>query len=499
MRTSSLSADERGKTHPKPVRAAYLPGLRAEDLQWDTRIFRAHGQHIELALPRLTPAQLQEVARCVRAAARQHLAPMPVMEIVDAIDRAVARMLDADNPARQQMDALLPVVSGFDAEMTRLGINACLKTFRRPQLLRFLVEDFGDPGLLDDFRPRAGGGYTRACGVNLLAHIWAGNVPGLPMWSLVAGLLVKAGNLGKVSSAEPLFATWFAETLAEVEPRLSQALAVVWWPGGDKALEAVVGHEADVFKVYGSDTAVAAWQQQLPAGKRLLPHGHKMSIGLVSATALDTRQAQLTARQAALDMVRWDQHGCYSPQTFYVERGGQISPIEFAQHLAGELSSLRHSFPRHELDLEASSSVAHWQQTMELAQLRGEQIALLGDRDAPWRLAYLDVALAPQPGPLNRCASVMAVNRLEETMPLLETRGPQLQTVGVAASPETLFALAPQIARTGATRICALGSMTTPAPGWHHDGRFSLLDLVRMVDIDASAEQAAELFAAYRD
>jgi hypothetical protein len=39
--------------------------------------------------------------------------------------------------------------------------------------------------------------------------------------------------------------------------------------------------------------------------------------------------------------------------------------------------------------------------------------------------------------------------------------------------------------------------MTAPQAGWHHDGRFSLLDLVRMVDIDASTELAAERFTLY--
>jgi hypothetical protein len=41
--------------------------------------------------------------------------------------------------------------------------------------------------------------------------------------------------------------------------------------------------------------------------------------------------------------------------------------------------------------------------------------------------------------------------------------------------------------------------MTAPEAGWHHDGRFSLLDLVRMVELEQSAEDAAESFAPYRD
>ena len=49
------------------------------------------------------------------------------------------------------------------------------------------------------------------------------------------------------------------------------------------------------------------------------------------------------------------------------------------------------------------------------------------------------------------------------------------------------------------TRISAIGSMGAPEAGWHHDGRFNLLDLVRMTEIEQSAETAAESFARYAD
>jgi hypothetical protein len=49
----------------------------------------------------------------------------------------------------------------------------------------------------------------------------------------------------------------------------------------------------------------------------------------------------------------------------------------------------------------------------------------------------------------------------------------------------------------GQVDATALGAMTAPQAGWHHDGRFNLLDLVRMVDIEASTEHAAEHFTAY--
>ena len=54
-----------------------------------------------------------------------------------------------------------------------------------------------------------------------------------------------------------------------------------------------------------------------------------------------------------------------------------------------------------------------------------------------------------------------------------------------------------RLGQAGVTRICAVGQMTSPEAGWHHDGRFSLLDLVRMVDIEASTEREAQRFTRY--
>ena len=51
----------------------------------------------------------------------------------------------------------------------------------------------------------------------------------------------------------------------------------------------------------------------------------------------------------------------------------------------------------------------------------------------------------------------------------------------------------------GVTRISAIGSMSMPEAGWHHDGRFNLLDLVRMTEIEQSAELAAQPLAPYAD
>jgi hypothetical protein len=74
-----------------------------------------------------------------------------------------------------------------------------------------------------------------------------------------------------------------------------------------------------------------------------------------------------------------------------------------------------------------------------------------------------------------------------------------LQTVGIAAPPEELLALASVLSEVGVTRIAAIGDMTSPEAGWHHDGRFNLLDLIKITEIDGRAEVAADRLASYDD
>lgn len=479
--------------------AAYLPGLPADQIQWQTLRFGVGADQVEVAVPQLTSAQLTALAAHVREAGRQQLKRMPVSQIIAAIDRAVARLLDANDPYRIEAERLLPLVSGFDAEMVRLGLNAYLKTFRAPQLQRFVAEDFANPKLLDEFQPRPKGGMARALGPELLVHVWAGNVPGLPLWSLVCGLLVKAPSIGKVASAEPVFASLFARLLAEVEPQLADCLAVLWFKGGDTVSEKTLFGEADVVLAYGGNDTLSQLRQQVPIGTRFLPHGHKLSLGLVSAAALDVGHAPATARAAALDVVRYEQQGCYSPHVFYVARGGRVTPREFAQALAGELAVLQHKFARRTLSLEEAASVAGWRERQELKGFAQTGVELIGDATAPWCVAYAEAASELQPCALNRTVQVQAVERLDDAMPLIAAQREILQTVGLAAAPHELYALAEALGQAGATRICALGAMTAPEAGWHHDGRFSLLDLVRMVELEQSAENAAEAYAPYRD
>jgi hypothetical protein len=476
-------------------RAGHLPGPHPAGLRWHTLAFEAHGRRAEIEVPAPAADQVRHIARGVREAAHRHLRQRPVDAVIRTLDQAVARLLDPADPWRKQADDLLPIVSGYDAEMVRLALTGYLHSFRAPQLQRFVAEDFPNPKVLDGFQPAVKGGAVRAFGPSLLAHSWAGNVPGLPLWSLACGLLVKAGNVGKLPSAEPVFASLFAQLLAQIDPELAACLAVVWWKGGDRGPSGALFAEADTVLAYGGNAALQEVREQVPVSSRFLGYGHKVGVALVGRAALDPQRGPVAARLTAHDVARYEQQGCYSPHVVYVERGGALSPAAFAQYLAADLQALAHRHPRRALALEEAAAVAAWRQAAEWG---GHAPALiLGDEQSSWSVVVHEQPqpLAPSAG--QRCVTVCAVDALDDVAPLLAPHAAFLQTVGLATTPAELYRLADMLGAAGVTRIAPLGAMTQPEPGWHHDGRFNLADLVRMVEIEGAAERAADALAPY--
>ena len=230
-----------------------------------------------------------------------------------------------------------------------------------------------------------------------------------------------------------------------------------------------------------------------------LPFGHKISFGVVSNKSLDSRKAWRTIHHAAFDVIRYDQQGCYSPHVFYVQKGGNVSPREFARFLAHELEVFEMRYPRRDLSIEEGASLVEWRQKEELSMFSNREKEVLGEPSGAWTVVFAKNEGELSPSSLNRVIKVVEINELAEVIPLIESSRSYLQTVGIAAAPNELFALAEGLGKAGVTRITGLGSMTSPEAGWHHDGRFNLLDLVNMVDIEHSAEEYAESLASYVD
>lgn len=479
--------------------AGYLPRILEGEIEYKTLTFEGHSRKLDVQVPVLSQQQLDHVIKVVKESSVAVLKSLSVTQIIEIIDKVIEQLLDRSNPYRQKAEELLPIVTGYNEELIRLGLTNYLKTFRKQNLQRFLVEDFGNPLLLDDFQPRTKRGFSKAVGANVTVQVWSGNVPALPLWSFISSLIVKSGTIGKLPSAEPLFAGWFAKMIVEVEPRLADCLAVLWWKGGDEEKERRIYEQADIVLAYGGNQALESIKSRVPITTRFLPFGHKISFGIVSKVSLDSRKVWKTVRDAAYDVIRYDQQGCYSPHVFYVQNGGNVEPREFARYLAHELESFEKRYPRRSLSIEEATNLVEWRQKEEFSLFTNQDKEILGEQTNSWTVVFDRGERELTPSCLNRVIRVVEVDELADIVSYIETSRSYLQTVGIAASPKELFQMAELLGAVGVTRITGLGNMTAPEAAWHHDGRFNLLDLVNVVDLEHHAEEYAENLASYVD
>ncbi|GAB3066752.1 acyl-CoA reductase [Virgibacillus ainsalahensis] len=457
-----------------------------------TREFESGEEKLILKYPDLSGEDIQFISKTIKKNQKIYLKDLKIAEVIDIVDTAVQKWLDPDYHLRKFAEKWLPVVTGYDSEMIRLELKRFLRTFRKKELLRFILEEFDDPTVLDDFRPRKKGGFSKAFGPNLILHFFSGNVPGLPVWNLVMGLLVKSGQLGKTSSSEPLMPVLFAQSLAEVDTNLARALAILPWKGGEYELEQPAIAEAEAVVAYGSSESVENIRDRVPAHKRFLSYGHKISFAMIGQESLTADRYKETAHRLAEDVSVYDQQGCLSPQSIYVEEGGVVSPREFAQLLAKEMDHYNDKKPRAIISDEEALAIRSLRSQYEF---QTENAVYSCPNDTSWTVIY-----HPEPefeaSPLNRAVHIFRCTRLEEIPSILLPYRQYLQTVGVTVGPRRLFQLSERLGEVGVNRICSVGKMSQAPSGWHHDGQFNLLNLIRWTDIETSAEQSAELFDA---
>ncbi|TKJ43712.1 acyl-CoA reductase [candidate division TA06 bacterium B3_TA06] len=468
------------------IPAFFLPEVAEADLGEFTTLEFGQGQNtVRMHSPLLTPALLSKIIAQLKEAREEYLAKLPVYEIIETIDKAVALWRDPDYPLRRKAEALLPLITGYSSEMITQTLDEIVLMLRGEDLKLLLEEELGDPLFLDQFRPRPKStGMCKVYGPRLTTAVFAGNVPGLPVANIVYALLMKSAILGKSSSEEPLFGVLFAQTLAEIDPELARSVAMVCWKGGDVEIEHLAFGSSDAVVVYGGEHSVNEVRKRVPFRTRFIAYGHKLSFGVIGREHLAADRVRQTAAWAAVDASVFDQQGCLSPHVFYVEEGGQTTPKEFARLLASEMEAFNQKIPRGRISPDESAHINQLRGSYEFREFEDQGVALhASSRGTDWTVIYeRDPAFVPSC--LNRTIRIKPVKDVSEVVGLIEPIKGYLQTVGAALPQERFLSLANKMGQLGADRICPLGKMTAPSLTWHHDGRFNILDLLRWTDIE---------------
>ncbi len=475
------------------IEAFYVPeSVKLEDFRQEA--IQANGRNYIVKYPVINAQQIEEIGAILHSNRNEYLAKLTTSEIVDKIDQAIKLWLNPDYPLRRMAETLIPAVTGYDQDMVRLELKRYMRTFRKKELLRFLDEEFDQPAVLDEFRPRKSGGMSRAYGPNTIFHIFSGNVPGVQLWSLIMGLLLKSAAIGKTSFSEPLLPALFLQSLKEVDVKLAEAIAILPWKGGTEPLDNMAISWGEAVIVYGSSTTVEEIRKKATIHKKLLSYGHKISFAMIGKEALTAEYYRSTLHKLTEDISIYDQQSCLSPQAVYVEKGGVVSPKQFAQGLAAELARYHNKRPRAKLTGEEAMSIQNFRNQYNLKSLQTQKTAVYSSNgDTAWTVIYHEEP-AFSGTPLNRTVHVYEIDRLEKAAVYLKQWESYLQSCGLAVEPARLFSIANSIGAAGVNRVSPIGEMNRAKPGWHHDGGFNLVDLVRMVDIERDLEYSLEKY-----
>lgn len=456
----------------------------------------------------LTPALVRDACIAVKRNRAQWLAHRKTQELVELVAYAAERWQQTDNGFRRLALQLGPAETGFGAATLARGLDSIFRLLTVDQLHVLLNQDLGDVRRLDEFSAPAGelrhGRLALAHGHELLVHLAAGNLPNSALVSLVLGLLTKSAQFMKLSRGGALLPRLFAHSLAELEPKLGGCLELAVWSGGAVELEAALFGETTCVTVQGSDETVADVRSRLPAGVRLVAHGHRLSFGFISGDLMSSYSARKVAEKAAADVSAWNQLGCLSPHVFYVEDRGAVSAEAFAELLATALAEREAAEPRGELPVAEATQINDRRYLHELRAARhlmqrGEAVTVprgaffeppaagtrlwTSEGSTAWTVVYEEDARF-HPSCLNRFAYVKPVRDLAEALRLADPVRGQVSTVGVGALESKMPELAVELAAWGVTRVCPLGRMQEPPVTWRHDGRPVLGELVTWTDLE---------------
>jgi hypothetical protein len=415
-------------------------------------------------------SELEPVVAQLRAR-QQRLRELPFDDILGLCDAAARSWTQ---PGHRLADFI---------RMNRLGF---LPLWLRRANLQTLAQRSlrGRPETLDRFTSLGGtdGMMVRAQPRGLVVHWVAGNVPVLGLLSLVQSLLCKNANLLKVSRTRPGILPYLLAALSEstyVTARgetlsgrlLTDTIAVVYAEREDEAAAQELSRLADVRVAWGGREAVEAIVN-LPRryGTEDIVFGPKLSFAIVGRERLAADDvAHRTAIAIAADACAFDQQGCNSPHTVFVERGGAIAPAEFARMLGQAMEAESRRGPLEEVDPVAA---------MNALGVRTEY-AMRGEthhsRDIQWAVVYSD----DDKGLAEPCyLRTLFVRPVDDVFEVAAFCSSQTQTAGLAVD-DRRYALADVLTARGVERCPMVGAMRIYDAPW--DGLFAMDRLVRWV------------------
>lgn len=324
-----------------------------------------------------------------------------------------------------------------------------------------------------------------------LFHIAAGNREGLPVYSVLEGLLTGNVNILKLPQADQGLSIEILQMLLEIEPSLAEFIYVFDTPSTDLDAMCAMAAKSDGIVIWGGDEAVAAVRRFAPAGAKLIEWGHKLSFAYVSG--LDEIEEEILdgeLRALAEHIVSTRQVLCSSCQVIYLDQPKMEAVEEFCSRFLPYLEDAALKFPAKSAGMRAELSMRRYCETLQKI-ITGEEIAerqVFSGRNCSLT-ACGDMELE-----LSEMFGNCLVKRLpsEKMMDVLRRKKSCLQTAGLLCPQKKRRELTEYLASCGVVRVTSVGKMSDTFLGEAHDGVYPLQQYVRVVNVEVCAGHPAD-------
>ena len=310
-----------------------------------------------------------------------------------------------------------------------------------------------------------------------LFHIAAGNMDGLPVLSVMEGLLTGNVNILKLPQADKGLTIEILLRLIELEPSLAPFIYVFDTPSSDISAMRKMAEISDGIAVWGGDEAVKAVRSLAPAGVKIIEWGHKLGFAYISG--YENKDVELSA--LAEHIIGTRQLLCSSCQVIFIDTDDMDDIRAFCREFLPYLEAAERKTPITETGAIAEMTLRRYTERLEghigcknadREYFQGERCSLTACTDSSLQLSYM----------YGNCL----VKRLphNEIMAVLRKAKGYLQTAGLICSAEKRELLTDILVRAGVDRIMRAGNMSVSFCGEAHDGEYPLRRYMRTVNIE---------------
>lgn len=306
--------------------------------------------------------------------------------------------------------------------------------------------------------------------LGILFHIAAGNVDGLPAYSVIEGLLTGNINILKLPAGDNGVSITLLSELINLEPELADYIYVFDVPSTETATLKRFAEIADGVVVWGGDEAVAASKNLTDTKTKIIPWGHKLSFAYVTEKATDEELYRL-----ALHVCETNQVLCSSCQGIFLDTGNKESLYNFGERFFYMLKKANMEKGKADMGMRGRNTIRLYTDTLEKKRdvkiLNEDGVSVVIKDDSELELSYMF-----------RNVWVKALPQ-EEIIYKLKKHKNHLQTCGLLCGEQEYDTLAVLLAKAGIVRITG-PDMSRMVAGEAHDGVYPLQEYSRIIEMN---------------